>query len=135
MKNLHYKAILLIFLSNYTFSQVIIKNYNQTNNKIDFEFSLSSIPSQKTVSGTESFVSFNGFRDESSPGKPALPKRNIIIALPSYSKVSVVLNPLSGNKIKGKPLQTLRWHLIKMVMWLIKIRREQQPIVNRSSLR
>src|ERR1035437_5298399 len=104
MKNIHFTAVLFLLLFHYTFSQVIIKNYNQAGSKIDCEISFPSIPYQKIISGNEVLISFNGFKNESAPGKPALPVRNVIIALPAYSKVSVVLNPILMNKIKGKPI-------------------------------
>jgi hypothetical protein len=104
MKNIHFTAVLFLLLFHYTFSQVIVKNYNQAGSKLDFEISFPSIPYQKIISGNESLISFNGFKNESAPGKPALPVRNVIIALPAYSKVSVALNPVLLNKIKGKPV-------------------------------
>jgi hypothetical protein len=104
MKNLRYTVFLFLLVLNNSFPQVIIKNYNQANSKIDCEINFSSLSYQKTLSGNETLISFNGYRDESAPGKLALPTRDIIIALPSYSKVSVVLNPILVNKIKGKPV-------------------------------
>ena len=105
MKNLCYAVFIsLIILSN-SFPQVVIKNYNQTNNnRIDCEINFSTIPYNKTISGTDNIIDFNGYRNESAPGGPALPKRSILIALPSYSKVSVILNPVVINRIKGKPV-------------------------------
>ncbi len=104
MKNLHYTVFLFLFIINCSFPQVIIKNYSQTSNKIECELSLSSIPYQNTKSGTETLVSFNGYINEAAPGTPAFPTRSIIIALPAYSKVSVLLTPITVNKIKGKPV-------------------------------
>ena len=103
MKNLLCTVILFSLLLNTSYSQIIFKNYKQVSNKLDCEITLSSLPHQNIKSGNETLVSFNGFRDESSPGKPALPTRSFIVALPSYSKVTVTLTPVKVIKFKGKP--------------------------------
>src|ERR1035437_6542797 len=86
------------------YPQISINNYQKTNNIIEFELSLSSVPHTNIIKGMDILVNFNNFRDESIPGRNALPSRDIIIALPSYSKITAGLTTLSDNKIKGKPV-------------------------------
>src|ERR1035437_7341225 len=86
------------------YPQISINNYQKTNNIIEFELSLSSVPHTNIIKGMDILVNFNNFRDESLPGRNALPSRDIIIALPSYSKITAGLTTLSDNKIKGKPV-------------------------------
>src|ERR1017187_2812281 len=81
-----------------------INNYQETNNIIVFELNLSSVSHTNIVKGTNILVNFNNFQDESHAGSSALPSKDIIIALPSYSKVTANLTTLSENKIKGKPV-------------------------------
>jgi len=96
---------LLFFLVIYPiYPQISINNYQETNNKIEIELNLSSVPHTNTSKGTDILVNFNNFQDESLPGRNALPSRDIIIALPSYSKITADLTTISTNKIKGKPV-------------------------------
>src|ERR1035437_6751284 len=104
-----YKKFVYITFSFFTaiypiYPQISVNNYQETNNKIEFELNLSSVPHTNTVKGTDILVNFNNFQDESLPGRNALPSRDIIIALPSYSKITADLTTLSANKIKGKPV-------------------------------
>src|ERR1039457_4330095 len=103
------KKIVYITFSFFTviypiYPQISVNNYQETNNKIEFELNLSSVPHTNTVKGTDILVNFNNFQDESLPGRNALPSRDIIIALPSYSKITANLTTISANKIKGKPV-------------------------------
>src|ERR1035437_1761892 len=86
------------------YPQNSINNYQETNNIIEFELNLSSIPHTNTLKGTNLLVNFNNFQDESLPGENALPSRDILIALPSYSKITASLTTISANKIRGKPI-------------------------------
>jgi hypothetical protein len=86
------------------YPQISINNYQETNNIIEFELNLSSVSHTNTLKGTNILVNFNNFQDESLPGKNALPSRDIIIALPSYSKITANLTTIFANKIKGKPV-------------------------------
>jgi hypothetical protein len=86
------------------YPQISINNYQETNNIIEFELNLSSVSHTNTLKGTDILVNFNNFQDESLPGKNALPSRDIIIALPSYSKITASLITIFANKIKGKPV-------------------------------
>lgn len=87
-----------------TYPQNSINNYQETNNIIEFELNLPSVPHTNMQKGTDKLVNFNNFQDESRAGRSALPSKDIIIALPSYSKVTANLTTLSENKIKGKPI-------------------------------
>ncbi|MDR3609926.1 MAG: C25 family cysteine peptidase, partial [Ignavibacteriaceae bacterium] len=102
MKKILFLGFLLVICPVYP--QISINNYQETNNLIEFELSLSSIPHTSMVKEGDIKVNFNDFQDESLPGQNALPSRDIIIALPSYSKVTASLSPISVNKIKGKPV-------------------------------
>src|ERR1035437_653235 len=86
------------------YPQISLNNYQETNNIIEFELNLSSIPHTNTLKGTNLLVNFNNFQDESLPGENALPSRDILIALPSYSKITASLTTISANKIRGKPI-------------------------------
>ena len=86
------------------FPQISTINYKETNNKLECELNLSPLPYSKEVKGEQTLINFSNFRDESLPGEGALATRDVIFALPSYSKVSVELNPVSINKIKGIPV-------------------------------
>jgi hypothetical protein len=103
MKKFLYIAILISLNIKNIYPQISINNYRQSLNKIEFEINLPGLPYQKNIKGDGLYVDFNNYMDESNPGSSALPGRDIIIALPSYSTVSVSLNPLVKNKIKGKP--------------------------------
>src|ERR1039457_7646572 len=103
------KKIVYITFSFFTviypiYPQISVSNYQETNNKIEFELNLSSVSHTNTLKGRDILVNFNNFQDESLPGKNALPSRDIIIALPSYSKITANLTTISANKIKGKPV-------------------------------
>ncbi|HKI77598.1 MAG TPA: C25 family cysteine peptidase, partial [Ignavibacteriaceae bacterium] len=48
-------------------------------------------------------IEFSDFEDVSNPGIYALPSREVFIALPSFSKISLKVTPLLENKIQGIP--------------------------------
>ena len=104
MKNIHLIIFSFLIVIYPIYSQISINNYQETNNIIIFELNLSSIPHTNSLKGRDVLVNFNNFQDESLPGRNALPSRDIIIALPSYSKITAQLTTLSVNKIKGKPV-------------------------------
>jgi hypothetical protein len=85
------------------YPQNSINNYQETNNIIEFELNLFPVSHINSLKGTEVLVNFNNYQDESQPGRNALPSKDFIIALPSYSKVTAELTSLAENKIKGKP--------------------------------
>src|ERR1035437_9058090 len=104
MKKILYITYLFLIVIYPIYPQISINDYHETNNIIEFELNLSSIPHTNTLKGTDILVNFNNFQDESLPGRNALPSRDILIALPSYSKITADLTTLSANKIKGKPI-------------------------------
>ena len=104
MNRILYIVFLFIIVIYSIYPQNSINNYQETNNIIEFELSLSSIPHKNIIKGTNLLVNFNNFQDESQPGGNALPTRDVIIALPSYSKITANLTTISANKIKGRPV-------------------------------
>ena len=104
MKKIRYITISFFIIICPLYPQNSINNYQETNNIIEFELNLSSIHYTNTLKGKEVLVNFNNFQDESLPGRNALPSRDVIIALPSYSKITANLTTISANKIKGKPV-------------------------------
>src|ERR1035437_9866905 len=104
MKRFFYTAFLFLIGIYSIYPQNIINKYHETNNIVEFELNLSSVSHTNTLKGTDILVNFNNYQDESLPGKNALPSRDIIIALPSYSKITASLTTISANKIKGKPI-------------------------------
>jgi hypothetical protein len=104
MKKILFIIFSLLIVIYPIYPQNSINNYQETNNIIEFELNLSSVPHTNTIKGTDILVNFNNFQDESLPGRNALPSKDIIIALPSYSKINAEITPLSENKIKGRPV-------------------------------
>ena len=104
MKKFLYIAFFFYIVIYPIYPQNSINNYQETNNIIEFELNLSSVSHTNTIKGTEVFVNFNNFQDESLPGRNALPSKDIIVALPSYSSITADLKALAENKIKGKPV-------------------------------
>lgn len=104
MKNIHLIIFSFLIVIYPIYPQISINNYQESNNIIEFELNLSSIPRSNILKGTDVLINFNNFQDESLPGRNALPSKDIIIALPSYSKITAQLTTLSANKIKGKPV-------------------------------
>jgi hypothetical protein len=86
------------------YPQNSINNYQETNNTIQFELNLSPVSHTNSFKGNDILVNFSNFQDESLPGQNALPTKDIIIALPSYSKITADLTTVNVNKIKGKPV-------------------------------
>ena len=103
MKKTLCALILCTIIVSPIFSQISIKNYRETKNKIECDIHLSPVQYFKEVKGNEVMVNFNNFMDESQSGTNALPSRDFIVALPSYSKVTAELKTENKNKIKGKP--------------------------------
>src|ERR1035437_5820170 len=104
MKNIHLIIFSFLIVIYPIYPQISINNYQETNSIIEFELNLSSVSHTNVLKGTDVLVNFNNFQDESLPGRNALPSKDIIIALPSYSKITAQLTTLSANKIKGKPV-------------------------------
>jgi hypothetical protein len=98
-------TVFLFLIGIYSiYPQNSINKYQEKNNIVEFELNLSSVSHTNTLKGTDVLVNFNNYQDESLPGKNALPSKDVIIALPSYSKVTANLTTISANKIKGKPV-------------------------------
>jgi hypothetical protein len=104
MKKILLTAFSFLIVIYPLYPQNSINNYQETNNTIEFELNLSPVPHFNTVKGTDILINFNNYQDESKPGGNALPSRDFIIALPSYTKVTAEITTLAENKIKGKPI-------------------------------
>ena len=103
MKKILYVLFFNTLIISPIMPQISINNYKETNNKIECDIYLPSVPYVKETKGNEVQINFKNYRDESRPGTDALPSRDIFLALPSYSKISAELIPEIKNKIKGKP--------------------------------
>lgn len=96
-------ALIFTLLTSNLFCQ-IITNYQQTNNQILCELNLRPVKNYKKHNGNKTLVVFNDYLDISNPGTFALPSKEIIISLPSYSKIKAELSNIVLNKINGSPV-------------------------------
>jgi len=94
--------IILFLISAISFPQ-IINNYQETNKRVSFQIKLNTVAFSIRSDENGKTVEFKNYIDESDPGGFALPSKEIIIALPSFSKVSVDFFVSNINRIEGKP--------------------------------
>ncbi len=86
-----YLIVVLSGFSSLSFSQsinVVKMEEEKSGLRISLNFSIDGFI--RTVDG-QNYVEFNSYLDESSPGKPILPGRVFIIAIPPESKISASL--------------------------------------------
>lgn len=87
------------------YAQFKIENYKQTATTVNFELNLTSLrKSVLTGAAGNTGLRFGNYFDESAPGNYALPGKDIIIALPAFSRVQVSVLPLNEKRIKGRPV-------------------------------
>jgi len=100
---IHIILISLLGISE-IFSQIKIENYKHNSNQIKANIIINSLEYKKTKNSSGNFnIEFSDFEDVSNPGTYALPSREVFIALPSFSKISLKVTPLFENKIQGIP--------------------------------
>lgn len=97
-------ALFLIIFGDVALTQDILTNYSQTYNSLSLDVELKSVNCQLiTDTYGNKVVKFENFQDESQPGQFALPKKDLFIALPAYSRVKVNLVVKVKEKIQGIP--------------------------------
>jgi len=104
MKNTFLILIILFFTLSVILPQNKLDNYKTTTSQISFIYTFKTIKykKQKAINGRTEIL-FGNYQDESEPGNFSLPAKELFIALPSYSKVTVNIIPEKINKIKGIP--------------------------------
>jgi len=104
VKKCFFFILYVILISVTALPQTRISSYSQNTNSIKIDIELSSLNyNVLTNSSNDKIISFINYSNESRPGDFALPSRELIIALPSYTRVNVNVTPLESFKIKGIP--------------------------------
>ncbi len=86
-----YLIVVLSGFSSLSFSQSInVVKMEEENSGLRISLNFSIDGFIRTVDG-QNYVEFNSYLDESSPGKPILPSRVFIVAIPPESKISASL--------------------------------------------
>lgn len=100
---MHFRFILffaIFLLSVQAFAQIKVLSSNETATS----FSCTFIPDEDDFSvSTDSkykTILYPGYFDPTDPGKPALPSKTVLIAIPPYSKVSVKLENIIENRLE-----------------------------------